>query len=626
MQDSRTIPARAGKLLPAAVFLCAGKLAAAGGTSAGGMNIHPVDVAAVLVFMALLLWAGLKFYRWVGEAEDFTLAGRNLPPFILASTMAATNFNLFGLVSQTGTVWRHGISIIWQGWTGCMALALAGLFILPVFRRLRIATLPEFFERRYDRRVRALVGFFGVIRQAFWLGVVLNTAVRASEMISGPAITASLNLLGSRFGLDAAWAINGSYVFWVALYSLLVIVYTFAGGMWSVAILDSACFVFIIAGSLVVLPLSMRAVGGFFGMVEQLSATSPQHLDLMPAAGLYSWSFVLAMFFLGIQWASTDPGLVQKSFSSRDTRSLATGLVLCGLITVPYVLLIFMPPLAAKIIYPHLAHQDYAYPALIVNLVPAGLLGLVCVSLLASQFATVDVSLTSAATIFTNDIYRNVLQPQAGPRENLAVVRTVTLAIGVLMIFFSFLVPLFENAVEAYLTVVGFMDMPLFMIAVVAGLLWKRASPAGAIAGYLGGILAGAAVIFPFKYAAYFGLDPASWAARNYLLAGTLASALAALAVCVVVSLLSAPALEEKVATVWAMRKGSDEERRSGVSYSIWPVSPAGRFWILVMLAGAALFLAGVFCGAAGWAASGWLAVGAMILFFIGALARLAYD
>ena len=119
--------------------------------------------------------------------------------------------------------------------------------------------------------------------------------------------------------------IGGSYIFWVGLFSVLVIIYTFLGGMWSVAILDSLDFVFIMIGALIVLPLTMRAVGNFDSMTAALARISPEHLDLMPVSGPYSWSFVLAIFFLGIQWASCDSGLVQKSFSSRDTKRLAKG-------------------------------------------------------------------------------------------------------------------------------------------------------------------------------------------------------------------------------------------------------------------------------------------------------------
>ncbi|HUU28864.1 MAG TPA: sodium:solute symporter family protein [archaeon] len=615
-----------GKLLSAAFFLLLipAQLAAAGDGS--GINIHWIDISLIVIFMLGILWFGSRFYRWVGSAEDFTLAGRNLPPFILAATMAATNINLYGIVSQTGTVYKHGISIAWQGWTGCMALALAGLFILPIFRRLRIATLPEFLERRYSRGTRGLVGFFGVIRLAFWLGVVLNTAVRASEMISGPAVTGTLNSYGQSLGLPQGWVIGGSYIFWVAIFSVLVIIYTFLGGMWSVAILDALCFVFIMIGALIVLPLAMHAVGSFHGMTETLSRISPQHLDLMPVSGPYSWSFVLAIFLLGIQWASCDSGLVQKSFSARDTKSLAKGLVLAGAVTVPYILLTFIPALAARILYPDLAHQDYAFPSLMVNLLPVGLMGMVCVGLLASQFSTIDANLTSAATIFTNDIYRNIFRRQASGSEILWVVRTVTLVIGVLMIFFSFIIPFFENAVEAYLTVVSFVDMPIFVIAVLTGLLWRRANSRGAIWGYLSGIALGALVIFPFKYAAFFGLDTGSWLARNSMLAGTLASALGALVVCVLVSLVSAPPDADKVRTVWSMRKLSDEERDSGRIYNLWPVSLWGRIWLWVMFAGCAVFLAGIFMGAAEAPGAGWVSIGGMTVFFLGAISRLEFD
>ena len=261
-----------------------------------------------------------------------------------------------------------------------------------------------------------------------------------------------------------------------------------------------------------------------------------------------------------------------------------------------------------------------------VNLLPMGLMGMVCVGLLASQFSTIDANLTSAATIFTNDIYRNLIKRRASGRELLWVIRLVTLVIGVLMIFFSFLIPFFENAVEAYLTVISFMDMPLFVIAVLMGLLWRRASSKGAFWGYLGGILIGAAVIFPFKYVHAFGLDPGSFFARNYMLAGTVASALGALVICVIVSLLTQAPDPEKVRTVWSMRQPGEEESRSGRVYNLWPVSLPGRFWLGLMFAGCALFLAGVFMGSAAAASAGWIAVAGMAIFFIGALARLQYE
>jgi SSS family solute:Na+ symporter len=601
-------------------------LASEGVSRPAGANLHLLDLGIIGLFLVFILCMGLFFYRWIGRAEDFTVAGRNLPPFILAATMAATNINMFGMVSQSGTIYRHGISIAWQGWTGCMALAFCGLFILPVFRRLRVATLPEFLEHRYGRGTRGLLGFFSLFRLAFWLGVILNISAIASQMIAGPEIKGILDGWGHSFGIPVGSVISGSYLFWVLLFSILVIAYTFLGGMWSVAILDALDFVFIIGGALILMPLAMHAVGGFRGMTACLTEISPQHLDLIPLTGKYSWTFVLAIFFLGIQWASTDPGLVQKSFSSRDNRSLAKGLVLCGIITVPFTLLTFLPALASRLMYPELLHQDYAYPSLMVDLLPMGLLGLVCVGLLGAQFSTIDTNLTSAATIFTNDVYCNLFRRRAADGEKVLVVRVATLAIGLLMISFSLIVPYFENAVDAYLTVVSFSDMPLFVVAVLLGLLWPRANSRGAVCGYLAGFACGAAVIFPFKYAEFFGLDPTSWLARNSFLAGVTVSALACLIVGGVVSLFTMPPGVERLRAIWAMRHPSEEEISRGITYHLWPASKWGKFWLVIMFFGCFVFLSGIVMGALEMPGRGWVSISGMVVFFIGAWFRLLND
>ncbi|NIX57876.1 MAG: hypothetical protein GWN14_18600, partial [candidate division Zixibacteria bacterium] len=174
-------------------------------------------------------------------------------------------------VGQAGIAYKHGISILWQTWTGNMALVFSGLFIIPIMRRLRIRTVPEFLEFRYNKGVRTLVGFLWVFRLAFWLGVVLYTAVVAAQAITG---------------ID-------SFVFWIFVFAVIAIIYTMLGGMWSVAFTDVMQFVFMLGGALVVLPLAMSAVGWMPGLIEKL----PEHsLILVRETGQYNWKFVLAIF------------------------------------------------------------------------------------------------------------------------------------------------------------------------------------------------------------------------------------------------------------------------------------------------------------------------------------------
>ena len=96
-----------------------------------------VDSIIVVVFMGLMFYVGSLLYRWIGSSDDYYLAGRQLTPFVLAAVIAATNVNLYSFIGQAGIAYKTGIPIIWQTWTGNMAMVFSGLFVIPIFRRLR---------------------------------------------------------------------------------------------------------------------------------------------------------------------------------------------------------------------------------------------------------------------------------------------------------------------------------------------------------------------------------------------------------------------------------------------------------------------------------------------------------
>ena len=541
-----------------------------------------IDIIIVVAFLILTFMVGSFFYRWVGDPDDFYVAGRQLTPFILAAVITATNVNLYSFVGQAGIAYNHGISILWQTWTGNMALVFSGLFIIPIMRRLRIRTIPEFLGIRYNRSVRMLVGFLWVFRLAFWLGVVLYTAVVAAQAITG--IT--------------------SYFFWIFAFAVIAIIYTILGGMWSVAFTDVIQFVFMLMGALIVLPLAMAAVGWMPGLLEKL----PEHsLTLVRQSGTYNWKFILAIFLLGIQWASVDQGLLQRAFGAESTRTVAKGLVLAGIITTPFALLWNLPGLAASVLYPGLANADQAIPTLLSNMLPPVILGLVVCGLLSSQLSTISGNLNGVATLFTNDIYENLLKRKASQKEILFIARTMTALVGLFMIGFAFLIPKMGGAVEAYLTIIAIMDMPLFVVGILYGLLWKKATSAGAIWGYLAGALAG--VIGKFVYAFDFNLN-------------TFISAGVALIVLPLVSLFTRRSAEEEVSRIWRARTTSSEEEQAGDKYNIIPRTTPGKLSFLVYLSGVLIFIGGVVSGSADWPYASFVAVAGMVIYFLGGYLR----
>ncbi len=540
------------------------------------------DYAIIFLFLVSMFVIGSIFYKWVGSSDDFYVAGRNLTPFVLAAVLAATNINLYSFIGQSGIAYKDGIPIIWQTWTGNMAMVFSGLFIIPIYRRLRIRTIPEFLEMRYNRGVRTLVALIWVIRLSFYLGVILYTAITAAQIITG---------IHSFTGL-------------ALILTVVVIIYTMLGGMWSVTFTDVIQFVLMLGGALILLPLVMSFVGWWPGLVAKLPQGA---LTLVQENGKYSWKFILAIFLLGIEWASIDQGLLQRAFGADSTRTVAKGLVLAGIITTPFALLWNIPGLAARIIFPHLANADTAVPMLLAHFIPHIILGIIVVGLFSSQLSATSGNLNGIATVFASDIYENVLNRKATQKDVILVARIITIVAGIGMILFAYWVPLLGGAVNAYLTIIAIMDMPLFVITVVYGLLWKRANWQGAISGYISGAVAGVICQYFFKFD--FNLT-------------TYISAEIALLVTPVVSLLTPNGNSYTVEHIWQAKRTSEEESKANNVFNIIPRTLSGKLSLAVLFVGFITFLVGVFMGSEGLEMASTVAVVGMITYFLGGLLR----
>jgi len=134
-------------------------------------------------------------------------------------------------------------SIVMHELTGLMAMVFAGIFVLPVLRRLRVVTIPEFLGRRYNPTLQALVAVLWSLRFCGWLGAVLYLSAQIACVITGFDDT------------------GPAYHFFILLFGVITIIYTMAGGMWAVALTEVIQFVFLIGGSLVMIPLIMYTVG-----------------------------------------------------------------------------------------------------------------------------------------------------------------------------------------------------------------------------------------------------------------------------------------------------------------------------------------------------------------------------
>ena len=545
-----------------------------------------VDIVIIAAYLTLIFLVGAYFYQWIETPDDFYVAGRRLTPFILAAALTATNVNVYSFIGQSGTAYDQGISIIWQTWTGNMALVFSGLFVIPIFRRLRIRTVAEFIGMRYSRSFRGLVGVIWIFRLAWWLGVGVYATAVAAQTFTGV----------------------GSFDIWVVVLVLVTVAYTLLGGLWSVTLTDTLQFILMLGGALVLLPLAMNAVGGFSGLQEALPEG---HLALISQEGEFNWVFLIAIVLISLKWATVDQGVLQRAFGANQVKTAAKGMVFAGIVTTPFAFLWILPGLSAAVLYEDLGNFDAAVPMLIIDYFPPVLLGLMGCGLLSAMMSTIDSNLHAIATLFTSDLYEGVLENRSSEKTLLRIARWTIIVVGVLVAGFAFLVQVWNvGAVEAILTVVGIFDMPLFVVGIVYGLLWERTNGPGALGGYVVGVAAGLAVYFIGE--------------SNFSVA-TLVSTGTTLVACPLLTLLTSEPNPDRIAPIWRAKDPIDTEDK-GEPYYIIPRSTTGKVCIGAVLGGFVLYFVGALSGSVAFALASEMAVTGMILVFAGGFVRLFVD
>ena len=128
-----------------------------------------LDYYIVIGFLLVMALAGLTISRLITDSDDIFVVGRELTPFILCATITSTNLSMFHFIGMGGTAYSSGASICWQNWCGDIGLVLSALFVVPVMRRLRVRSVPEFLEMRYSKGLRTLTGLFWGVRLCVYL-------------------------------------------------------------------------------------------------------------------------------------------------------------------------------------------------------------------------------------------------------------------------------------------------------------------------------------------------------------------------------------------------------------------------------------------------------------------------
>ncbi len=432
-------------------------------------------VVYMLVIAGISIWSIRKSKN---SPTDYFLANRNLGWWVIGASILASNVGsehivgLAGSAAASGTVLGHYELHSW------IVLILGWVFV-PFYMRSQVYTMPEFLERRFDARARKLLSVIQLLSYVI---------AKASVTIFAGAL-----VFNQILGVD----------FWTGAVILVVVtgVYTIFGGLHAVMYTEAIQAFVLLIGSAVLLYVGLDKVGGWNGLMEafpkdQLNMFRPLSDPEFPWLGI-----LIASPIVGIWYWCTDQHIVQRCLAARNESEARRGTIFAAYLKLLPFFIFLIPGLIAYVLYQRgelqlplnangTADFNAAFPAMVEQIMPMGLRGLLAGGLLAALMASLASVYNACSTLYTMDIYQPA-HPEASEKQLVKVGRIAT---GVVVILGMVWIPMMgriSNTLYTYLQSVQSYLAPPIAAVFLLGVFFKRLNAKGAYAAMVAGFVLG---------------------------------------------------------------------------------------------------------------------------------------
>ena len=471
-------------------------------------SFSPLDYAIFIGYALLILGVGL----WVSRtkdgqeksAEDYFLASKSLPWWAIGASLIAANISAEQFIGMSGSGFTLGLAIASYEWMAALTLLVVGKYFLPIFIEKGLYTIPEFVEKRYSTQLKTILAVFWIALYVFVnLASVLYLGSLALETI---------------MGVPMLYGVMGLALF-AAAYSLY-------GGLSAVSWTDVIQVVFLVMGGLVTTYLALDAVSGGAGMwagMQAMMEVAPERFVMILEKGHPQYNnlpgigvLVGGMWVANLYYWGFNQYIIQRTLAAKSLKEAQRGILFAAVLKLILPLVVVLPGIAAYVMIndpavmaglgdgasnnmPSLAEADKAYPWLL-QFLPAGLKGLAFAALTAAIVSSLASMLNSTSTIFTMDIYKQYIRPDADDRTTVNMGR---ISATVALVIAAFMAPLLGGIDQAFQFIQEYTGVvsPGILAVFVMGLFWKKATNKGAIWGALSSI----------PVAMYFKVAPKGW-------------------------------------------------------------------------------------------------------------------
>ncbi|WP_353720967.1 sodium/solute symporter [Dyadobacter sp. 676] len=446
-------------------------------------GLQSLDYIVFFIYLIGVSAYGYWIYKKKRSKEvsstDYFLAEGSLTFWAIGASIIASNISAEHFIGMSGSGFAIGLAISSYEWMAAASLIVVALFILPVYLKNKIYTMPQFLRERYNPTVATIMAVFWLLLYVFVnLTSILYLGALALEVTAG---------------LDFQYAIVG-----LGLFAIVITI----GGMKVIGYTDVVQVVVLVLGGLATTYLALDLVSqhfnkpGLFNALALLREQADSHFHMiLPKDNPFYKDLPGLTVIVGAMWINNlayfgcNQYIIQRSLGA-SLPTARKGILFAAFLKLLIPIIVVIPGIAAFVLYQNGMFQqemldgnvvkpDHAYPVLL-NLLPAGLKGMAFAALTAAIVASLAGKANSISTIFTLDIYKQYIAPHATERQLVRVGRyTIYVAMGIGIVIAPQLRVL-DQAYQFIQEYSSFITPGVFAIFIL-GMFWKRTTSAAAL-------------------------------------------------------------------------------------------------------------------------------------------------
>jgi solute:Na+ symporter, SSS family len=454
-------------------------------------GLHSKDYIVFIIYFIIVAGYGYYIYqkkkkKSVTASHDYFLAEGSLTWWAIGASLIASNISAEQFIGMSGSGFKMGLAISTYEWMAAATLMIVAIFFIPVYLRNKIYTMPQFLHQRYN-------GTVAMIMAVFWL--LLYVVVNLTSILYLGALA-----INSISGINTTLC-----MYLLAIFAIFITL----GGMKVIGYTDVIQVFFLILGGLVTTYIALNLVSEKFGttgvvngfniMSQQANdhfhmifkKDNPNYLDLPGLTVLIG-----GMWIVNLNYWGCNQYITQRALGA-DLKTARSGILFAAFLKLLMPVIVVLPGIAAFVLHEQGNFQtemmqggelnpDRAYPVLL-NLLPAGLKGLAFAALTAAIVASLAGKANSISTIFTLDVYKKKISPDASEAKMVNIGKITVIVAMLIAVMIAPLLGIDKKGGFQYIQeYTGFVSPGIFAMFIL-GFFWKKATSNAALFATVGG-------------------------------------------------------------------------------------------------------------------------------------------